>query len=63
MDTPQYVDDKGVGFSIHRSQDGSWQVWQLPNKKLGWCWVATLRSYSLAHSFMAWFGSFDDKDK
>lgn len=55
----QYVDKYGVGYNIHRGQDGTWQVWSLHSKTTGWTWIATVRSESLAHSFVSWYGNFE----
>lgn len=59
MKAPQYTDNKGVGYDINRTGDGSWSVWELGNS--GWTWKGTLCSYSLAMSFMTWLGNFKEE--
>lgn len=61
MSQPEYVDNNGVGFNIHRGQDGTWQVWSWHNKLSGWTWRGTLPSHGAAHSFMATIGSFEEE--
>lgn len=61
MKEATYVDKNGYGYDVTKGSDGTWSVWQFVNKETGWCWKGTFPSYSLAMSFMSWFGSFKEE--